>query len=177
MFDKLQLVQWLVDTKSPLVSKNPQGFLVKALDEGYLPKPPKGYKTTTQRKEEVERQQQELEQQKQVTEQFQKAREEAKQRLIKKHPPQPIKGTEHTTQSAWSQALASLQEQVSPAVFNGWLKDTLLVQVTDTAARIAAPSRLACTQLERRLYREVSNAVKGVLGKDLDLEFVVANPE
>jgi hypothetical protein len=177
ILEKLELVQWLIDTRSPLVSKNPQGFLVKALDEGYLPKPPKGYKTATQRKEEAERQEQELEQHRQATEQFQKAREEAKQRLLEKHPPQPIKGTEHTTESAWSKALTSLQEQVSPAVFNGWLKDTLLLQVTDTAARIAAPSRLACTQLERRLYREVSNAVKGVLGKDLDLEFVVANPE
>jgi hypothetical protein len=177
VFEKLQLVQWLVDTKSPLVSKNPQGFLVKALDEGYLPQPPQGYKTATQKKEEAERQQQELEQQQQAAEQFKKAREEARQKLIEKHPPQPIEGTGHTTQSAWSKALESLQEQVSPAVFNGWLKDTLLLQVTDTAARIAAPSRLACTQLEYRLYREISNAMKGILGKDLDLEFVVASPE
>jgi chromosomal replication initiator protein len=73
--------------------------------------------------------------------------------------------------------LASLQEQVSPANFNSWFKDTALLQVTDTAARIAAPNRFALLQLERRLYREVSTAVKGVLGKDLDLEFVVANPE
>jgi Replication initiator protein A/DnaA N-terminal domain len=177
VFDKLELVQWLIDTKSPLVSKNPQGFLVRALDEGYLPKPPKGYKTATQRKEEAKRQEQEVAQQRQATEQFQKAREEARQRLLEKHPPQSIEGTDHTTESAWGKVLASLQEQVSPAVFNGWLKDTLLLQVTDTAARIAAPSRLACTQLERRMYREISNAMKGVLGKDLDLEFVVANPE
>jgi len=177
VFEKLELVQWLIDTKSPLVSKNPQGFLVKALDEGYLPQPPKGYKTATQRKEEAERQQQELEQQKQVTEQFQKAREEAKQRLIEKHPPQPIRGTDHTTQTAWSKVLAALKERVSTGNYNGWLKDTVLLQVTDTAARIAAPSRLACTQLEYRLYREISNAMKSILGKDVDLEFVVANPE
>jgi hypothetical protein len=177
VFEKLQLVQWLVDTKSPLVSKNPQGFLVKALDEGYLPQPPKGYKTATQRKEEAERQNLELEQQRQVTEQFQKAREEAKQRLIKKYPPQPIVGTEHTTQSAWSKALASLKEQVPPATYATWLKDTLLLQVTDTAARIRVPNRYAIAWLEHRMYQEISNAVKGVLGKDLDLEFVVANPE
>jgi hypothetical protein len=177
VFDKLQLVQWLVDTKSPLVSKNPQGFLVKALDEGYLPQPPKGYKTATQKKEEAERQERELERQKQVTKQFQKAREEAKQRLLEKHPPQPIKGTAHTTQSAWSKALASLEEQVPPATYAAWLKDTLLLQVTDTAARIGVPNRYAIAWLERRLYKEISNAVKGVLGKDLDLEFVVASPE
>jgi hypothetical protein len=177
ILEKLELVQWLVDTKSPLVSKNPQGFLVKALDEGYLPRPPKGYKTATQRKEEAKRQEQEVAQQRQATEQFQKAREEARQRLLEKHPPQPIAGTGHTTETAWGKVLASLQEQVSPANFNSWFKDTALLQVTDTAAHIAAPNRFALLQLERRLYQEVSNAVKGALGKDLDLEFVVASPE
>jgi Replication initiator protein A len=176
VFEKLQLVQWLVDTKSPLVSKNPQGFLVKALDEGYLPNPPKGYKTATQRKEEAKRQEQEVEQQRQATEQFQKAREEAKRRLIKKHPPQSIAGTDHTTQSAWGKVLASLQEQVSSANF-ALLKDTLLLQVTDTAAHIGVPSAFTGVLLERKLPLEIKNAIKGVVGKDLDLQFVTANPE
>jgi hypothetical protein len=177
VLEKLELVQWLIDTKSPLVSKNPQGFLVKALDEGYLPQPPKGYKTATQRKEEAEKKQQELEQQRQATEQFQKAREEARQRLIEKHPPQPIEGTEHTTQSAWGKVLGTLQEQVSPAQFNSLLKDTLLLQVTDTAARIGVPSTFTGVLLERKLPLEIKNAIKRVVGKDLDLQFVTANPE
>jgi replication initiator protein A/DnaA-like protein len=177
VLEKLELVQWLIDTKSPLVSKNPQGFLVKALDEGYLPQPPKGYKTATQRKEEAEKKQQELEQQRQATEQFQKAREEARQRLIEKHPPQPIEGTEHTTQSAWGKVLGTLQEQVSPAQFNSLLKDTLLLQVTDTAARIGVPSTFTGVLLEWKLPLEIKNAIKRVVGKDLDLRFVTANPE
>jgi chromosomal replication initiation ATPase DnaA len=57
------------------------------------------------------------------------------------------------------------------------LKDTLLLQVTDTAARIGVPNRYAIAWLERKMYREISNAMKSILEKDLDLEFVVANPE
>jgi hypothetical protein len=34
--------------------------------------------------------------------------------------------------------------------------------------------RLCHCWLERRMYREICNAIKGVLGKDLDLQFVAA---
>jgi hypothetical protein len=167
-------VEYLVRIQSPLVSKNPQGFLVKAIQEEYLPQPPRGYKASKQQEENKKR---ELEQQRQAQEQYHRAQEEARQRLLEEHPPQPIEGTEHTTESAWSKTLAYLQEQVSPAVFNSWLKDTLLLQVTDTAARIGVPNRYAIAWLERKMYREISNAMKSILEKDLDLEFVVANPE
>ena len=171
---KLDYVEYLVRIQSPLVSKNPQGFLVKAIQEEYLPQPPRGYKASKQQEENKKR---ELEQQRQAQEQYHRAQEEARQRLLEEHPPQPIEGTEHTTESAWSKTLAYLQEQVSPAVFNSWLKDTLLLQVTDTAARIGVPNRYAIAWLERKMYREISNAMKSILEKDLDLEFVIANPE
>lgn len=174
VFEKLDMVQWLVEKKSPLVSRNPQGFLIKAIEDDYpAPTQYKGKRVKATQPRESEEQEARL----LAQEEYCKGKEKARQRLLEKHPPQPIKGTEHTTESAWSRALASLQEQVSPAIFNSWLKDTALLQVTDTAARIAAPSTYAMLWLERRLYREISNAVKGILGKELDLEFVVANPE
>jgi hypothetical protein len=174
VLEKLELTQWLVEKKSPLVSKNPQGFLVKALEDDY--KPPIQYKSKSTKATQP-RESEEQEARLAAQEEYRKDKEEARQRLLEEHPPQPIKGTEHTTESAWSKALASLQEQVSPAVFYSWLKDTLLLQVTDTAARIGVPNRYAIAWLERKMYREISNAMKGILGKDLDLEFVVANPE
>jgi replication initiator protein A/DnaA-like protein len=174
VLEKLELTQWLVEKKSPLVAKNPQGFLIRAIEDDY--KQPAQYKgkeaKATQPLESKDQEARLLAQ-----EEYRKGKEEARQRLLDKHPPQPIKGTEHTTESAWSKALTSLQEQVSPAVFNSWLKDTLLLQVTDTAARIGVPNRYAIAWLERKMYREISNAMKGILGKDVDLEFVVANPE
>jgi chromosomal replication initiation ATPase DnaA len=55
------------------------------------------------------------------------------------------------------------------------LKDTVLLEVTDMAARIAVPSAFAVAWLERRMYGQICNAMKGVLGKDLDLQLVAAS--
>jgi hypothetical protein len=52
------------------------------------------------------------------------------------------------------------------------LKGTTLLQVTDTAAQIGVPNPFAIAWLERRLYRQIAKAMKGVVGKDLDLQFV-----
>jgi hypothetical protein len=94
-------------------------------------------------------------------EEYRKGKEEAHQRLLEKHSPHPIEGTEHTTESAWS-------------------KSHLLFSIA--GSKIPHCNPYCSTQhlrhgLERRLYREISNAMKSILGKDLDLEFVVANPE
>jgi chromosomal replication initiation ATPase DnaA len=67
-----------------------------------------------------------------------------------------------------------LQADLPPGGIDIRLNGTTLLQVTDTAARIVVPNTTALLWLERRLYREISNALKGVLGKDLDLQFVTA---
>jgi chromosomal replication initiation ATPase DnaA len=54
------------------------------------------------------------------------------------------------------------------------LARTTLLQVTDTAARIGVNSPFAIAWLERRMYGQISNAIKQVLGKDLDLQFIAA---
>jgi chromosomal replication initiation ATPase DnaA len=55
------------------------------------------------------------------------------------------------------------------------LQGTTLLQVTDTAARIGVPNAFAIAWLERRMYGQISKAMKGVLGKDLDLQFIVVS--
>jgi chromosomal replication initiation ATPase DnaA len=49
-----------------------------------------------------------------------------------------------------------------------WLKVRVLLQVIDRAARILVPSALAVAWLEWRLCEQISNALKGILGKDLE---------
>lgn len=176
VFEKLELVQWLVDTKSPLVSKNPQGFLIKAIEDGYLPQPPKEYKSASMRKEEEETQKLELEQQRRAEEQFQKAREEAKQRVLEQHPPQPIENTELTTESTWSRALAQMRQQVPAATYSTWLKDTLLLQLEGDTAFILVSSRFARDWLNRRLYGSISRTLEHILDRAVEIEFVVGPP-
>ena len=46
--DKLELAQWLVDTESSLVAKNPAGWLRKAIEEDYTP--PKNYESARRKR-------------------------------------------------------------------------------------------------------------------------------
>lgn len=50
--EKIDLLDYAIKTNSSSVSENPAGWLRRAIEEDY--KPPKGYKTPTQRKEEKE---------------------------------------------------------------------------------------------------------------------------
>jgi alkylation response protein AidB-like acyl-CoA dehydrogenase len=52
------------------------------------------------------------------------------------------------------------------------LNGTTLLQVTDTGACIGVSNPFAVAWLERKMYRQIAKAIKGVLGKDLDLQFV-----
>jgi hypothetical protein len=40
---------------------------------------------------------------------------------------------------------------------------------------IGVPNRFAIPWLERRLYGQIVKAMKGVVGKDLDLQFIAAS--
>lgn len=87
------------------------------------------------------------------------------------------KETEKTTrenQTIWQKALDQLKADLPQEEAEARLTGTTLLEVTDTAARIGVNNPFAIAWLERRLYRQISNAMKGVLGKDLDLLFVAA---
>jgi hypothetical protein len=52
------------------------------------------------------------------------------------------------------------------------LKGTVLLYMTDLVLRILVPSTAALAWLERRLYWEISQALRDVLHPDVDLQFV-----
>ena len=85
-----------------------------------------------------------------------------------------IKSFEIITKDTWNQALEKLKADLPSGEVDIRLKGTTLLQVTDTVARIAVPSAFALAWLERRMYGQISKAMKGVLGKDLDLQFIAA---
>jgi hypothetical protein len=85
------------------------------------------------------------------------------------------KETEETireNQTTWDKTVERLKEALPLAEVEARLTGTTLLQVTDTAARILVPSTTTLLWLERRMYRQISNAVKGVLGREVDLQFV-----
>jgi hypothetical protein len=86
-----------------------------------------------------------------------------------------IEKTIRENQKTWDQALEKLREDLQPGEAEARLRGTTLLQVTDTAARIGVPNAFAIAWLERRMYGQINKAIKGVLGKDLDLQFVAAS--
>jgi hypothetical protein len=82
--------------------------------------------------------------------------------------------TNRENQNTWDLTLEKLKDDMpleeAETRFNG----TTLLQVTDTTARILVPNHFAVAWFERRLYSQICTAMKGVVGKDLDLQFIAA---
>jgi hypothetical protein len=170
---KLDLVRWLVESHSPLVEKNPAGYLRRALEDNY--QPPPGYKSPQQRQADERRRQQELEElaelerveQEQRREQEaerEREREAAIQVLTKDHPPQQIEGTDLTTQTAWQMALEGLKGTMSASNYHTWLADTVLITCGRSRALIVAPSRFVAEHLGLRFSMLVKKQLHQVLG-------------
>jgi hypothetical protein len=82
------------------------------------------------------------------------------------------KPTEQHLLTTWKLALEKLKADLPLGESEARLAGTVLLQVTDTAARIGISNPSAIPWFERRMYVQISRAMKGILGKDLDLQFV-----
>jgi hypothetical protein len=82
--------------------------------------------------------------------------------------------TSRENQTIWDKAVEQLRTELPVEEGAARLSGTTLLEVTETAATIFVPNRNAIPWLERRLYGQIAKAMKGVLGKDLDLQFVPA---
>jgi hypothetical protein len=80
--------------------------------------------------------------------------------------------TDRENETIWRKTLEKMKEAQPREEVEPRLTGTTLLQVTDTAAYIGVPNPQAVVWLERRMYRLIANAIKGVLGKDLDLQFI-----
>jgi hypothetical protein len=83
-----------------------------------------------------------------------------------------IEKTDREKQETWEKTVEQLKSDLPVGETAARLTGTTLVEVTDTSALIFVPDRFAIPWLERRLYGQIANAIKGVVGKDLDLQFV-----
>jgi hypothetical protein len=82
--------------------------------------------------------------------------------------------TDRENGTLWQQTVEKVQGALPIGDSSAKLSGTVLVEVTDTKALIFVPSRQTLVVLERRLYGQIQNAMKGILGRSLDLQFVSA---
>jgi hypothetical protein len=83
--------------------------------------------------------------------------------------------TSRENQTIWDKALEHLRAELPGEEGAARLAGTTLIKVTETAATIFVPNRNALPWLERRLYGQIAKAIKGVVGKELDLQFIAAS--
>jgi hypothetical protein len=83
--------------------------------------------------------------------------------------------TDRENQTIWENAREQITKDLPLGETADRLAGTTLLEMTDTKALIFVPNRFTIPWLERRLYGQIAKAMKEVLGRDLDLQFITAS--
>jgi len=73
----------------------------------------------------------------------------------------------------WERALGELQIQVSKANYITWLKNSQGISHQDNSFVVSVPSIFVAEWLSKRLYSLVRKTLANIIGKDIDVQFVV----
>jgi len=77
----------------------------------------------------------------------------------------------------WEKALGKLQIQVSKANYTTWLSDSQGLSCQDNTFVVSVPNVFVAEWLSKRLYPLVRKTLVDIMGKDVDVQFVVHNRE
>ncbi|WP_106769578.1 chromosomal replication initiator protein DnaA [Paenibacillus sp. Marseille-P3787] len=77
------------------------------------------------------------------------------------------------TSELWQQILSVIQTKLSKPSFDTWFKATKALTLNDHSVVISAPTTFAVEWLESRYTKLVSSTVYEVLGKQVDVRFVI----
>jgi len=76
----------------------------------------------------------------------------------------------------WQAALGELQLKVPGPSFQTWLKTTTVSEIRDSAVVIAVPSNFAREWLEKRYTRVITETLKNIMGREVEVRFEVKAP-
>ena len=80
---------------------------------------------------------------------------------------------ESHTSELWQEILSIIQTKLSKPSFDTWFKATKALTITDHSVVISAPTTFAVEWLESRYTKLVSATVLEVVGKQVDVRFVI----
>jgi phage replication O-like protein O len=183
--EKVVMARRLVAARSGLVSQNPAGWLRRAIEEDYtMPNTAEIYRQrSAKRKQHVKHTQVKNRDQHPPQEESQSARNAATTpcqwpqhvAMYNRDSEREKTETEETNrenQAIWDKALEHVKRDLAIGETSARLAGTALLEVTDTTARIGVANPFAIAWLERRMYGQIASAIKQILGKDLDLQFI-----
>jgi len=84
----------------------------------------------------------------------------------------PAKSQNPELQKQWAEVLGQLQESMTQAMFEGWLRETELASIEGNMWTVACPNSFVKDWLENRLVKNISQAVRSVADSDVELKFV-----
>ena len=171
---KLDHVRWLVENNSTLVSKNPAGYLRRAIEQDYLPPPT--YQTPDQRQAAAEAKEAaivaEQEERRQAERAYAEEQAQQEQQLRELYPPHPIPGTDRTTAQVWDETLGLLRAQVVGLAFEMFIKNSVLTQCAAGHATIVAPSHYNAERLATHHDPLIRQTLGQVLGQPVRCTYV-----
>ena len=77
----------------------------------------------------------------------------------------------------WKSALGKLQIQISKANYTTWLSNSQGLSCQDNTFLVSVPNIFVAEWLSKRLYPLVRKTLVDIMGKDVDVQFVVHNRE
>jgi len=77
----------------------------------------------------------------------------------------------------WETALGELQLQVSKANYSTWLKDCHGVSCQESVFIVGVPNTFIAEWLTKRLHSLVRKILAQILGRDIDVQFIIHNQE
>lgn len=77
------------------------------------------------------------------------------------------------TSELWQEILSIIHTKLSKPSFDTWFKATKAIQMSDHSVVISAPTTFAVEWLESRYTKLVSSTIYEVLGKQVDVKFVI----
>lgn len=80
------------------------------------------------------------------------------------------------TRQLWQNALGELQLQMRPEDFRTWFRDTELLRCEDTTFVVGVENPFSVEWLSSKCSGVVSRTLGSLLGRDVDVEFVVRQP-
>src|SRR5690554_1770846 len=75
----------------------------------------------------------------------------------------------------WQTALSDLEQTVSRANFETWLRNTEIIAFEDDCATIGAPNSFAVEQLRNKFAVQIQNTLSVILGRKIAVQFTVLN--
>lgn len=85
--------------------------------------------------------------------------------------------TQQSADEIWTSALGELQVQVAKANYTTWLKGTKGVSLAGDVFTVGAPTTFAMEWLDKRLTALIRKTVSGILGRAVELVFVVLDAQ